>query len=62
MNFCPAVSVHFAAAFLYLVVMSVMLSTLGTILQTGLYVYATTGQAPFDEALVREAFRPKSAK
>jgi hypothetical protein len=30
------------------------------ILQTGLYVYATTGQAPFDEALVRDAFMPKS--
>jgi uncharacterized protein DUF6159 len=55
-------AVLFAAALLYLVVMSVMLSTLGTILQTGLYVYATTGQAPFDEVLVREAFQPKPAK
>jgi uncharacterized protein DUF6159 len=55
-------AVLFGTALLYLVVMSVMLSTLGTILQTGLYVYATTGRAPFDEALVRDAFQPKSAK
>jgi hypothetical protein len=52
-------AVLFAAALLYIVITSVILGTLGTILQTGLYVYATTGQAPFDEALVREAFRPK---
>ena len=36
--------------------------TLGTVFQTGLYVYATTGKAPFGETMMQAAFQPKAAK
>ncbi|MBV8840604.1 MAG: hypothetical protein JO000_29040 [Alphaproteobacteria bacterium] len=47
-------------AFLYLVAMTAVMGALGTVLQTGLYVYATTGRAPFDETIMRAAFQPKA--
>jgi hypothetical protein len=54
--------VLFPLAFVYVVAVMTVMGTLGTVFQTGLYVYATTGKAPFDEALVRAAFQPKAAK
>jgi hypothetical protein len=53
-------AILFVAAIVYIAVGSVIFSTLGAILQTGLYVYATTGRAPFDEAVVRAAFQRKA--
>jgi hypothetical protein len=41
---------------------SAIIGTLGTIFQTGLYVYATTGRAPLDEDLLKNAFQPKPQK
>ena len=52
----------FPLAFVYIVAVMTVMGTLGTVFQTGLYVYATTGKAPFDETLVRAAFQPKQAK
>ena len=52
----------FPLAFVYIVAVMTVMGTLGTVFQTGLYVYATTGRAPFDETLVRAAFQPKQAK
>jgi hypothetical protein len=49
-------------AFMYIVAVMTVMGTLGTVFQTGLYVYATTGKAPFDETLMRGAFQPKAAK
>ena len=42
----------------------VMVSTLSTIFQSGVYVYATTGQVPasLDRDLVESAFKPKAKK
>ncbi|HMK80989.1 MAG TPA: DUF6159 family protein [Xanthobacteraceae bacterium] len=54
--------VLFPLAFVYIVAVSTVMGTLGTVLQTGLYVYATTGKAPFDETLMRGAFQPKAKK
>lgn len=52
----------FPLAFVYIVAVMTVMGTLGTVFQTGLYVYATTGRAPFDETLMRAAFQPKQAK
>jgi Family of unknown function (DUF6159) len=49
----------FVAGVLYCLVVSAIMGTLGTIFQTGLYVYATTGQAPLDEDLLKSAFQSK---
>jgi hypothetical protein len=49
----------FPLAFVYLVAVTTVMSTLGTVFQTGLYVYATTGKAPFEETLMRAVFQPK---
>jgi len=54
--------VLFAAGLIYLLALSAVMSTLGTIFQTGVYVFATTGKAPLDEDLLRSAFQPKEAK
>jgi hypothetical protein len=54
--------VLFPLAFVYIVAVMTVMATLGTVFQTGLYVYATTGKAPFDEALMQAAFQPKAAK
>jgi hypothetical protein len=54
--------VLFAGAIVYLIVLSMVMATLGTLFQTGLYIYATTGRAPLDETLLRSAFEPKPAK
>ena len=54
--------VLFPLAFVYIVAVLTMMGMLGTVFQTGLYVYATTGKAPFDETLMRAAFQPKAAK
>ena len=37
------------------------MSTLGKASKAGLYVYATTGKAPFDETMMRAAFQPKAS-
>jgi hypothetical protein len=55
-------AVFFAVAIVYLMVASLVMGTLGTIFRAGLYVYATTGKAPFDTALMASAFAPKAAK
>jgi len=47
---------------LYLLGISAVMGTLGTIFQTGVYVYATTGKAPLDEDLIKSAFQPKPQK
>ena len=54
--------VLFPLALVYLVAVATVMSTLGTVFQTGLYVYATTGKAPFDETMIRAAFQPKASK
>lgn len=54
--------VLFPLAFVYIVAVMTVMGTLGTVFQTGLYVYATTGRAPFDETLIRATFQPKQAK
>jgi hypothetical protein len=54
--------VFFAVAIVYLAGVSLVMGTLGTIFRAGLYVYATTGEAPFDTALMQSAFAPKKAK
>jgi hypothetical protein len=54
--------VVFAAGLIYLLALSAVMSTLTTIFQTGVYVFATTGKAPLDEDLLRSAFQPKEPK
>jgi hypothetical protein len=54
--------VLFPLAFVYLIAVAAVMSALGTVFQTGLYVYAMTGKAPFDETMMRAAFQPKAAK
>ena len=54
--------VVFAAGLIYLLALSTVMSTLTTIFQTGVYVFATTGKAPLDEDLLRSAFQPKEPK
>ena len=49
-------------AAVYLTIVAVVFGTLGVIFRTGLYVYATTGHAPFDAGLMQDAFRPTDAK
>ena len=51
----------FPLALVYLVAVATVMGTLGTVFQTGLYVYATTGKAPFDETMMRAAFQPKAS-
>jgi hypothetical protein len=51
--------VLFPLAFVYIVAVVTVMGTLGTVFQTGLYVYATTGKAPFEETLMRASFQPK---
>jgi hypothetical protein len=53
-----------ALAFLYVVVLSIVFSTLGTIFSAGVYVYATTGKAPgaMDPELLQSAFGPKQGR
>ena len=53
--------VVFAIAIVYVMIVSMVMATLGTVFQTGLYVYATTGKAPasMDPALLQAAFRKK---
>jgi hypothetical protein len=55
-------AVFFALAIVYLAGVSLVMGTLGTIFRAGLYVYATSGKAPFDTALMQSAFVPKKAK
>jgi hypothetical protein len=45
----------------YILVLVLMVSAMGTIFQTGVYIYATTGNAPgaFDPHLLQGAFRKK---
>jgi hypothetical protein len=45
----------------YILVLTLVFSTLGTLFQTGAYIYATTGKAPasLDAALLQTAFRKK---
>jgi Family of unknown function (DUF6159) len=45
-----------------LLAISVVMAMLGSIFQTGVYIYATTGQAPLDEALLKQTFAPKGEK
>ena len=54
--------VFFAVAIVYIVAVSLVMGTLGAIFQAALYVYATTGKAPFDTALMQSAFVSKAAK
>jgi Family of unknown function (DUF6159) len=54
--------VFFVIAGLYIAIVSVVMATLGSIFRTGVYVFATTGQAPLDETLLRDAFGPKPPK
>jgi len=54
--------VLFPLALVYIVAVATVMGTLGTVFQTGLYVYATTGKAPFEETLMRASFQPKAAK
>jgi hypothetical protein len=54
--------VLFPLALVYIVAVMTLIATLGTVFQTGLYVYATTGKAPFDETLMQGAFQPKAPK
>jgi hypothetical protein len=54
--------VLFPLAVVYIVAVMTVMATLGTVFQTGLYVYATTGKAPFGETLMQAAFQPKAAK
>ena len=49
-------------AAVYLTIVAVVFGTLGVIFRTGLYVYATTGKAPFDAGLLQDAFRPTDVK
>jgi hypothetical protein len=52
-----------AAVFLpYMLAITLVFSTLGSLFRTGAYVYATTGKAPsaFGEDLLKSAFRDKS--
>jgi hypothetical protein len=51
--------VLFPLAFAYIIAVATIMGTLGTVFQTGLYVYATTGKAPFEETLMQAAFQPK---
>jgi len=48
----------------YLVALGLIQSTLQTIYQVAIYLYAANGQAPsgFDNQLVADAFREKQAK
>lgn len=55
-------AVLFTLAFVYIIAVATIMSTLGTVFQTGLYVYATTGKAPFGESMMQGAFQPKPAK
>jgi hypothetical protein len=55
-------AVFFGVAIVYLAAASLVMGTLGTIFRAGLYVYATTGKAPLDTALMQSAFVPKTAK
>jgi hypothetical protein len=55
-------AVFFAIAIVYLMAVSLVMGTLGAIFRAGLYVYATTGEAPFDTALMQSAFARKAAK
>jgi hypothetical protein len=50
-----------APMILYIPAVGLLVMTLGTIFRTGVYVYATTGQAPasFGENLIQGSFRPK---
>ena len=50
-----------AFAVAYIMALSLVFSTLGSIFRTGTYVYATTGEAPavFGQAMMQSAFRPK---
>ena len=52
-------AVFFAIAFIYIGAVSLVMGTLGTIFRAALYVYATTGTAPLDSALMQSAFVPK---
>jgi hypothetical protein len=54
--------VLFPLAFVYIVAVMTIMGTLGTVFQTGLYVYATTGKTPFEATLMQAAFQPKAAK
>jgi hypothetical protein len=54
--------VFFVIAIVYIAAVSLVIGTLGTIFQAALYVYATTGKAPLDSALMQSAFVPKAAK
>jgi hypothetical protein len=54
--------VLFAAGLIYLLALSVVMNTLGSIFRTGVYVYATTGKAPLDEDLLKGTFQPKQSK
>lgn len=49
---------------IYLLIVGVVSSALGSIFSTALYIYATTGQVPsaFSPDLIKDAFKPKSSK
>lgn len=51
-----------ALGVLCVIAITVVMSALSTVFQTGVYLYATTGQVPaaLDSDLVKGAFRPKS--
>ena len=51
----------FFATFLYLIVLTIVFSALGTIFASAVYVYATTGKAPgaIDPQLLQSTFRRK---
>ena len=42
----------------------IIFGTLGTIFNTGTYIYATTGKAPsiFDQSMMQQAFQPKKKR
>jgi hypothetical protein len=58
----PVMILLIAVVAAYIVAMTVVFMTLGTIFRTGAYIYATTGRAPssMDPALLQGAFRKKA--
>lgn len=57
-----ATSLIFSLVLIYFSLVTMVMGVLDTIFRTGLYVYAATGTALFDEALVSSAFQPKTAR
>jgi hypothetical protein len=55
-------SILFAGTLVYVAILMTLYGAFDAIYRTGLYVYATTGRAPLDAALLKGAFSPKAAQ